>query len=124
MIKIIINDIPPNLSQIIAMCKRGWYIYYHEKQDWTEQVGYLALSEKNKRGGTIKKPVKIVVKFYFKTKRRRDPDNYNACAKFLLDGLVEGGLLKDDSFDEIESVKVARPEHDKEHPRTELVILE
>lgn len=29
---------------------------------------------------------------------RRDPDNISAAAKFVMDGLVEGGIIQDDSL--------------------------
>lgn len=39
--------------------------------------------------------------FYFKTNRRRDKDNFNAGTKAFNDGMVDSGLLCDDSGDHI-----------------------
>lgn len=46
----------------------------------------------------------IIFKYIFKTKRRRDPDNM--IGKFSIDGLVESGLLKDDSCNIIKSLTI------------------
>ena len=39
-------------------------------------------------------------KLYFKTKHKRDLDNYTfTMHKFLMDALVKGGVIKDDDYD-------------------------
>lgn len=58
----------------------------------------------------------VTINYYFKTKARHDPDNYNGV--FLLDGLVKCGILQDDSFDCIDLV--LRGGYDKINPRTEV----
>lgn len=52
------------------------------------------------------KYAKITMKFWFRDKRRHDPDNYAVCAKFIFDGIVKAGILKDDTFEEIHSFTV------------------
>jgi Holliday junction resolvase RusA-like endonuclease len=62
----------------------------------------------------------VQIIYYFKTRRRRDPqDNY--APKFLMDALVKSGILEDDNG---ELVKVSTPEIeiDRERPRTEVFI--
>lgn len=62
----------------------------------------------------------VDITYYFKTNRRRDPqDNY--APKFLMDALVGAGILDDDNG---ELVKVKTPEImvDRERPRTEVFI--
>lgn len=59
----------------------------------------------------IKAPLsRYRLRFYEKVqgKRRRDPDN--AFTKWFTDALVDCGLLKDDSFEEIERYEVGAPE--------------
>ena len=63
-----------------------------------------------------KAEVKII--YYFATKHRRDPDNYSG--KFILDGLVNAGILEDDSFGNVELVLRGRV--DRKNPRTEIEI--
>ena len=55
------------------------------------------------------KPMKwanITFTFWFKDKRRHDPDNYALCAKFIFDGIVKAGILEDDNFDYVREFKV------------------
>lgn len=64
----------------------------------------------------------VQIIYYCKTKRRRDPsDNY--APKFLMDALVQGGILVDDSGDLVDVAPV-KIELDREGPRTEIFIWE
>ena len=68
-----------------------------------------------------KKPItkaKVTLKYYFKDKKRRDPDNYSG--KFILDGLVKSGVIKDDSFNNISLALEAG--YDKDNSRTEIIV--
>lgn len=68
-----------------------------------------------------KKPIEkaiVNITYYFKDKRRRDPDNYSG--KMLLDPLVREGVLIDDSFKVVTLVLSAS--YDKNNPRTEIEI--
>lgn len=60
---------------------------------------------------------------YMPTKRRCDPDNM--VPKFILDGLVEAGLLKDDDGQTIETLTL-KTDYDKDNPRTviEITVLD
>ena len=49
--------------------------------------------------------VQVTVTVYRKGKQRMDPDNFAARMKGFWDGLVEAGLLKDDSTDVIKWVQ-------------------
>ncbi|CAB4128305.1 hypothetical protein UFOVP103_34 [uncultured Caudovirales phage] len=73
-----------------------------EKIEW-EKIVSVAVNQQN----II--PVdrcNITMEFYFKDKRRRDPDNYACCAKFILDGLVKSKIMQDDNFAVVESLTV------------------
>lgn len=68
-----------------------------------------------------KKPLEraiVNITYYFKDRRRRDPDNYSG--KMLLDPLVKEGILIDDSFDVVTLVLAGKV--DKKNPRTEIEI--
>lgn len=70
-----------------------------------------------------KKPFKrsmVTLTYYFKTRHRRDPDNYSG--KFILDGLVKSKVIEDDSFKCIDLQLVGG--YDKNNPRTEITIKE
>lgn len=61
----------------------------------------------------------ITLRYYFPTKRRHDSDNYTP--KFFFDGLTEAGVITDDDFEHVHATHIYG-DHDKENPRTEIVI--
>ena len=62
----------------------------------------------------------MTITYFFPTRGRRDPDNYSG--KFILDGLVQAGILRDDSFRCIDLR--LRGDWDKQSPRTEIEVSE
>lgn len=64
---------------------------------------------------------RVEISYYFPTGHRHDPDNY--AGKMILDGLVEAGILEDDSFNHIE-LTVRKAGVDKRRPRTVIKIEE
>lgn len=111
--KIVINDIPPSNNQYMGN-SHNFNEYRREKERWHWLIK-SALKEKPKK--PIEKAI-VNITYYFKDKRRRDPDNYSG--KMLLDPLVREGILIDDSFNNITLVLSAS--HDKDKPRTEIEI--
>jgi len=63
----------------------------------------------------------VEYRFYWPDKRRRDRDNAIASCKAHLDGLVDAGVVRDDSAVTFKPVVFAV---DKEDPRLEIVIEE
>ena len=91
--------------------------YQREKKRWARDIKFTVGKDKPK---TPYKKALVILTYYFKTKHRRDPDNYSG--KFILDGLVNAGVIADDSFSNIElNLKGG---YDKENPRTEINIKE
>jgi Holliday junction resolvase RusA-like endonuclease len=113
--KLIINDIPPSNNKFIGRNAR--WAYQKEKKKWEELI-YWETWAKGIEPSCLAK-AKVIITYYFKTKGRRDPDNYSG--KMLLDPLVRNKILQDDSFFNIELV--LRAFHDKEKPRTEIEII-
>lgn len=117
--KLVIKDIPPSNNKFMGRGTK--YVqsiqYQEEKQKWEWLI--KAAVGKNKPIAALDKAV-ISITYYFKDKRRRDPDNYSG--KFLLDGLVRAGVIQDDSFSNIDLV--LKGTSDKENPRTEIKIKE
>ena len=63
------------------------------KKDQTNSVAYLALEQCDKRFREVKD-----IKFtWYKPNNRTDHDNIAFAKKFILDGLIKAGILKDDS---------------------------
>ena len=111
--KIVINDIPPSNNKYMGN-SHNFNEYRREKERWHWLIK-CALTAKPKK--PIEKAI-VNITYYFKDKRRRDPDNYSG--KMLLDPLVREGILIDDSFSNITLVLSAS--HDKDKPRTEIEI--
>lgn len=87
--------------------KQRWKVFIH----WfVERQGYTNLR--------IDK-CEICQTIYYPNNRRHDIDN--SVPKFILDGLVESGLIVDDDSNHITQLTL-RCEVDKDHPRTELKI--
>ncbi len=64
----------------------------------------------------------VTLRFWFPDDwRKRDPDNFIAGSKFVIDGLVKAGVIAGDDFDSIRLV----PEKggvDPDHPRLEVEV--
>ena len=46
--------------------------------------------------------VEVKAHFYFKDKRRRDPDNATGSLKAAYDGIVDAGLVEDDDYEHMQ----------------------
>ena len=114
--KIIINEIPPSNNKFQGTGNR--YAYQNVKKYWAELI-YFVVKSQVKDVKIIDKAI-VEIKYFFKDKRRRDPDNYSG--KFILDGLVKSGVIKDDSFNNIDLILKA--DVDKDNPRTEISIVD
>jgi len=117
-IKLVIPEIPPSNNKFMGRGTR--YVqsiqYQEEKQKWAWLIR-AALKDKPKKPFE-KAEVKII--YYFPTRQRRDPDNYSG--KFILDGLTQAGIIKDDSFGNIDLILRGRV--DRDNPRTEIYVQE
>jgi Holliday junction resolvase RusA-like endonuclease len=114
--KLVIKGEFPGLNKIIDAAKSHYQAYRRMKQDNTNAVAWPA------KKLPVYEAVELEVTWYCKN-RRRDPDNIAAAIKFIFDGLVEAGRLKNDGWKEnkgwTNKFKV-----DKENPRVEIVIKE
>lgn len=113
--RIVINEIPPSNNQFLGN-SHNFNLYRREKERWHWLI----------KAAIRKKPQKpleravVTITYYFKDRRRRDPDNYSG--KMLLDPLVREGILKDDNFGVVELHLAGAV--DKDFPRTEIEIKE
>ena len=113
--KITVHDIPPSNNQYMGN-SRNFNIYRREKERWHWLVKAALTKAKKPREPYGRAEVHIT--YYFKDKRRRDPDNYSG--KMILDPLVKEGVLKDDNFNVVE-LRLSGS-LDKDNPRTEIFI--
>lgn len=91
-IKLIIEDVPPSNNNFMGNSNK-YYVYNSQKKKW-KQIVLESLFE-----SIPEKPlerVKISIHYIFPDRRKRDLDNYSG--KFILDPLVEYGVIKDDNY--------------------------
>lgn len=115
--RIVINEIPPSNNKYMGN-SHNFNEYRREKERW-----HWLIKEAISKVGRPKKPYEkaiVSIKYFFKDKIRRDPDNYSG--KMLLDPLVREGILVDDNFGVVTLVLSA--DCDKDNPRTEIDIIE
>ena len=119
--KIIIPGELPTLNEIIAESKkgRGKYQPYNElKKEHTESIAWIAKAGIGKELNKIN----LYITWHCKN-RRKDKDNIAAGVKFILDGLVGGGIIKNDGWSEVGTIKHTF-EVDKDNPRVVVIIKE
>jgi len=109
----------PDLNRVIAESKRHWSKYAATKKQHTAMVAALARRQLRpvRRG-----QVHLSCVWYCKNKRR-DPDNIASAKKFIIDGLVEAGILENDGWSQISGFSDTFSV-DKANPRVEVVIAE
>jgi Holliday junction resolvase RusA-like endonuclease len=88
------------------------------KQEMTDYITLLAKRLK----AEIRMPVRITYRWYCKNKRK-DKSNIAFAKKFIEDGLVNAGVLKNDGWNDIEGFN-DRFYIDKANPRVEVEITE
>jgi Holliday junction resolvase RusA-like endonuclease len=107
------------MNEIVAEAKKGkgkYQPYAQMKEKYTNMVAWVA--------ARMPKFNKIDVAItWVEPNMRRDPDNITAAQKFILDGLVRAGIIKDDSQKYVNSI-IHRFKVDKRNPRVEVVLEE
>ncbi len=83
----------PSLNDYIAAERRNRHIAAKMKRDETKRVADIAA---NSDMPTFQKPVHVYFT-WVEPNRRRDIDNIAFAHKFILDGLVDAGVLNGDS---------------------------
>ena len=106
----------PSMNEIIAASKKHWAQYSNMKKENTEAVAWVA------KGQELHRRVIVECTWYCGNKRK-DPDNVQAGVKFVLDGLVEAGVLENDGWQQVAGI-VHRFEIDRDNPRVEIHLRE
>ena len=109
--KLIIKKIPPTINKYIG--RSNIWEYQKDKKEYHNIVRLSTIGVNPKF-----ESCKIKVTYYFKDKRRHDPSNYD---KFLLDGLVEANIIKDDNYNVIKEF-TTEGSYDNVNPRVEVEI--
>ena len=114
MLRYVIPDIPPSNNRFKG--RKNCWEYRKLKKEWAQTA---AIYCRPKPSAPLS-GVTVRITYFFPTRIRHDPDNYNGV--FLLDGMVRVGILRDDSFACI-SLEL-RGGYDKGNPRTVIEIFE
>ena len=112
MIILKIDDIPSSNNKYIG--RNAKWEYQEEKKRWAWLIKAAAAPVKP---GVPFEYADVTLRYSFKDRRRRDPDNYSG--KMILDGLVGAGIIKDDSFTNIRLILEAEFGKDK---GTEIIV--
>lgn len=112
----IIKGTLPSMNQIIDDSKSHWTVYRKKKEQYTNLVAWSCHKL------PPMKRVNLIITWYCKDKRQ-DKDNIMAGTKYILDGLVTAGVLKNDGWKEVGDIhhtfKV-----DKDNPRIHVQLIE
>lgn len=109
--KVTLPGVPPSLNRWTNL---HWTVKCETKKDWEYLIRYTV-----NKIAPFKKPIVRII-YYFNTNRRRDKDNYTP--KFIMDGLVKAGVIKDDNINAVDldwDIRI-----DKNGNRTEVFIKE
>lgn len=82
----------PGLNEYTRKNRANWRAGKNMKEKYTQMVAWEA---KGQHLSAWHKPVKILFSWY-EEDNRRDLDNIFSAKKFILDGLVEAGVIPDD----------------------------
>lgn len=119
--KIVIPGELPDTNTIITESKKGrgkWQPYNEMKQEYTNTVAWIAKSEIKKQLTKIDLEITWICK-----NRRKDKDNISGGIKFILDGLVVAGVIKDDGWGQVGDI-YHKFKVDKHNPRVDVEIRE
>lgn len=114
--KITIPGEMPGMNEIIEAAKSHYHAYNKMKRENTDLVTWTAQKVPEKK--------RVFLKITWVAKnKRRDPDNIAAAVKFIWDGLVEAGVIKNDGWSENGGWS-NEFEVDSKNPRIEVEIME
>jgi hypothetical protein len=115
-LKLIIPGELTDLNTYIDAERSNRYAGAKIKKEMTDNITLLAKRLKTE----IRTPVRITYHWYCKDKRK-DKDNIAFAKKFIQDGLVNAGVLKNDGWNDIEEF-ADKFYIDKDNPRVEVEI--
>lgn len=103
MIEITIEGKLPHLNEYIQKERSNRFMGAKVKKEATDLV---TIQSKRYAGKISEYPVSVILNWHVKKNRGKyaDPDNIGFGTKFILDGLVNAGVLEDDTYKQIESI--------------------
>ena len=121
MLKIIISGRLPGLNEYISACRRNAHTGGKMKKQDQEYIAWQIRQQT--RGYVVRKPVRMVYRWY-EPNRRRDLDNISSYGrKIIQDALVQCHVLPDDGWNWVTGFK-DEFYIDKKRPRIEVELWE
>ena len=111
-----------DLNTYIDAERRNRFLASKIKKSETERVAWEAIAAKLGTFEAEDYPAVIFLTWYVKDSKK-DSDNITFAKKFIADGLVEAGVLKDDSRKYVALIQDVEVAIDKENPRIEVQIM-
>ena len=91
--------LPPTLNEIIEVARQNKFASAGIKKKWTNDIALAAKAAKTKPIGG-----RVYLEYVWRVKNlRRDQDNITSAQKYILDGLVAGGIIEQDNLTVIQS---------------------
>ena len=109
----------PGLNDIIDAARKSKFASAEQKEEFTNLVAWLAKAARLPRMERIR----VVIR-WFEPNIKRDPDNIQAGQKFIFDGLVTAGVIKNDGWKQIDTPVIHHLGVDRDNPRVEIEITE
>ena len=116
---LIIKGALPGRNESEKAARSHWAVGAKLKKDNTDLVMWECKTQKIK---PVQEKARVEITFYEKD-MRRDSDNVYGGLKYILDGLVKAGVIKDDSRRYID-LYINPVELDRQNPRIEIKIKE
>ena len=119
-----INERLVGLNEIVNKARGNKYAAAKMKKEQDELIYWMIKMNGKPKGMKFTGPVTIGFR-YFEADKRRDPDNIEACRKFILDALVKAEVLAGDGWKHLAMpTPFLEPEFyiDGERPRVEVRI--
>jgi Holliday junction resolvase RusA-like endonuclease len=108
----------PGLNEITDAARGNRYASAKMKKEYTELVAWCAKAARLPR----MEKIDLAITWY-EPNKRRDKDNIMAGQKFILDGLVQAGVIANDGWKQIGDI-THRFRVDKANPRIEVELIE
>lgn len=108
----------PGLNDMTDAARENKYASAQMKKEYTELVAWCAKSARLPRFDQVD----MVITWY-EPNTRRDKDNIMAGQKFILDGLVQAGVIANDGWKQVGKI-THDCQVDRENPRVEVELIE
>jgi Holliday junction resolvase RusA-like endonuclease len=111
-----IPGVLPGMNEIVEAARGDKYASSKQKKEYTDIVAWTA------KAARIPHMERIDITFrWYEPNKRRDKDNITAGAKFVMDGLVKAGIIKNDGWAQIGDISHLF-DVDRHNPRVEVEI--